>query len=268
MSLIDPTLTKPIHPVFPLRKEDRLAPTDPDPAAVQPNEPAGTRAVIAALQLIPHPEGGYFVETDRDQRRVANPFHASYDSGMTTLGAKHVFSEVTDDSAAGREHGEEGEQKGDAKGALWTALTRSASTNIFYLLTQGRGWGRFHRNKGRTVHTLHKGRARYVIIHADEVYKGIRAKGDARIETYVVGQDVVAGEKLQWIVDGGKYKASFLLADEEGGQESREGCLISETVIPGFEYTDHDFLKPEELVELIGAERAAELDWLLTKCEE
>lgn len=78
------------------------------------------------------------------------------------------------------------------------------------------------------MHTLHKGRARYVIIHADEVFNGIRPKGEARIETYVVGQDVVAGEQLQWVVEGGKYKASFLLPDEEDGKESRDGCLISE----------------------------------------
>lgn len=168
---------------------------------------------------------------------------------MTSVGKKHVFSEVTD---AAQEEGED-------VGAKWTELTRAASTNIFYLLSEGRSWGRFHRNKGRwvfffspsfslqrvggillslffelwlildsTVHTLHKGRARYVIIHADEVFNGIRPKGEARIETYVVGQDVVAGEQLQWVVEGGKYKASFLLPDEEDGKESRDGCLISE----------------------------------------
>lgn len=256
MSLIDPTLTKPIQPTFSLQKHDPQAP--PEPGSVQPKEPAGSIAIISALAMIPHPEGGYFKETARDPRRVANPFHASYDSGMTSVGKKHVFSEVAD---AAQEEGEDA-------GTKWTELTRSASTNIFYLLSEGRSWGRFHRNKGRTVHTLHKGRARYVIIHADEVFNGIRPKGEARIETYVVGQDVVAGEQLQWVVEGGKYKASFLLPDEEDGKESRDGCLISETVIPGFEYADHDFLLPERLVELIGAERAAELNWLLTKDEE
>lgn len=83
----------------------------------------------------------------------------------------------------------------------------------------------------RTVHTLHKGRARYVIIHADEVVNGVRPAGEARIETYVVGQDVAAGERLQWVVEGGKYKASFLLPDEDGAgaaAASKDGCLISE----------------------------------------
>lgn len=88
----------------------------------------------------------------------------------------------------------------------------------------------------RTVHTLHKGRARYVIIHADEVVNGVRPAGQARIETYVVGQDVAAGERLQWVVEGGKYKASFLLPDEDSASAaaSKDGCLISEVSFSGF----------------------------------
>lgn len=57
---------------------------------------------------------------------------------------------------------------------------------------------------GRTVHALHRGRGRYVIIHADENGK------EERMEAFVVGPDVTKGERLQWIVDGGKYEASFV----------------------------------------------------------
>jgi uncharacterized protein len=39
----------------------------------------------------------------------------------------------------------------------------------------------------------------------------------------VVGQDVDKGERLQWIVEGGKFKASYLLPDEDGGEESKGG---------------------------------------------
>lgn len=73
------------------------------------------------------------------------------------------------------------------------------------------------------MHTLHRGRGRYVIIHADEVEEG----GKARIETFVVGKNIAAGEKLQWIVEGGKFKSSYLLPDNESGQET-DGLLISE----------------------------------------
>lgn len=33
-----------------------------------------SRALIDHLNLLPHIEGGYFVETDRDNLRVPNPF--------------------------------------------------------------------------------------------------------------------------------------------------------------------------------------------------
>lgn len=95
------------------------------------------------------------------------------------------------------------------------------------------------------------------MIHADE--EGT----EKRIETFIVGQNVAAGEKLQWIVGGGKFKASYLLPDEEGGKDS-QGLLISETVVPGFEYCDHDFLSPEGLKQLVGEEKAKELNWLLS----
>ena len=148
------------------------------------DEASSTKDLITKLGLQKHPEGGYFCETDRDPLRVPNPFQSSSSKNDTT---------------------------------------RSASTTIYYLLTPASPMGRFHRNKGRTVHTLHSGRGRYVIIHADEREDG----GKARIETFVVGHDIQRGERLQWLVEGGKYKASFLLPDGEGPPES-EGLLISE----------------------------------------
>lgn len=87
--------------------------------------------------------------------------------------------------------------------------------------------------------------------------------GKRRVEVFTVGHDVAAGEKLQWIVEGGKFKGTFLLPDREGGSES-EGLLISETVVPGFEYCDHDFLSRQHLVDLLGEEGEKELGWLLS----
>lgn len=59
----------------------------------------------------------------------------------------------------------------------------------------------------------------------------------ARIETFVVGHDIARGERLQWIVEGGKYKATFLLPDTPDGKES-EGLLISEVSFRLFPVTD------------------------------
>ena len=49
---------------------------------------------------------------------------------------------------------------------------------------------------------------------------------------------------------------------DPGEEESKTGCLISETVIPGFEYADHDFMTAEGLERL---EEFKELAWLLRK---
>lgn len=154
-----------------------------------PNSPesSNVQKLVDKLGLLKHPEGGYFAETDRDLWRVPNPFQSNQSANQN------------DDS------------------------TRAACTTIFYLLTPGSPKGGFHRNKARTMHTLHRGRGRYVIIHADEKHDGQKA----RIETFIVGQDIHKGERLQWLVEGGKYKASYLLPDNEGGSES-DGLLISE----------------------------------------
>ncbi|KAE8448087.1 hypothetical protein EG329_009852 [Mollisiaceae sp. DMI_Dod_QoI] len=193
------------------------------------SERASIQSLIKALELEPHIEGGFFKETDRAPDTVPSPFPSS----------KSSTSELAP------------QRSGFVPGL------RNSSTTIYYLLTENGPQGGFHRNKGRTVHTLHRGRGRCVIIHADE------DGSEKRIETFVVGQNVEKGEKLQWIVDGGKFKASFLLPDEENGHES-QGLLISETVVPGFEYCDHDFLSPEGLEELVGRQKAQELSWLLS----
>ena len=184
---------------------------------------------ITHLKLLPHIEGGYFVETDRSPETVPSPFPREESSTSILVPKRPGFDPAF----------------------------RSLSTTIHYLLTPSGPQGGFHRNKARTVHTLHKGRGRYVIIHADE------PGSEKRIESFVVGTNVEKGERLQWIVEGGKFKASYLLPDEEGGIESH-GLLISETVVPGFEYCDHDFLSETGLKELVGSVRAEELRWLLS----
>jgi len=199
----------------------------PSPNAIEPRK---LQELITRLGLQPHIEGGYFAETDRAPDLVPSPFGSDAVSTTTNLVPQRPGFQPN---------------------------LRNSSTTIFYLLTPNGPQGGFHKNKGRTVHTLHRGRGRYVIIHADE------NRAEKRIETFVVGQDVEKGERLQWIVEGGKYKASYLLPDDEEGTES-EGLLISETVVPGFEYSDHDFLSPSGLKSLVSIEREEELRWLLS----
>jgi len=60
-STVEPSLP-PLKATYPPSKPDIL------------RETPQTRALISHLNMQPHIEGGYFVETDRDTRRVPNPF--------------------------------------------------------------------------------------------------------------------------------------------------------------------------------------------------
>jgi predicted cupin superfamily sugar epimerase len=212
-------------------------------------ESSNIQNVIDLLKMEKHVEGGYFVETDRDVQQI-------------TLEAGK-FQPAQYSHNAGEK--------------------RSLSTSIFYLLTPKSSMGVFHRNASRTVHTLHHGRGIYVILHDEDNEEG--RKG-VRIETFRVGHDIAKGERLQWIVEGGNYKASFLIGEDEVKGDG-SGLLISEvccasiffvgiylrvyeanekqTVVPGFDYNDHDFLTANGLKKLVAPEDLKHLEWLLRK---
>ncbi|OTB00655.1 hypothetical protein M426DRAFT_324123 [Hypoxylon sp. CI-4A] len=139
---------------------------------------------------------------------------------------------------------------------------RNASTTIWYYLTPQTPQGSFHRLRSRTIHTLHRGRGVFILIHADEPDL---PGGGKRVESFAVGPDVAKGERAQWIIDGGKFTASFLLPDDASLDMSSSGLLISETVVPGFEYCDLDFLHAEDLQSLVGPKKAKEVSWLVKR---
>ena len=201
-STIDSSLA-PLKPVY-----------EPKDSSATRNESPQLAKLISTLALQQHIEGGYFVETDRDTNRVPNPFlntspSASSHDQTTFYTSTGAVSANLDNKLTDADKNAKTEQDNQDE-------TRNASTSIHYLLTPESPMGAFHRNRGRTIHTLHRGRGRYVIIHADQVmpeydsHSGIRSK--ARIETFIVGQNVKKGEKLQWIVDGGKYKRAKILS--------------------------------------------------------
>ncbi|KAI9367765.1 RmlC-like cupin domain-containing protein [Aspergillus egyptiacus] len=199
----------------------------PDGTSCPATETPDIQSTIQTLGLQPHIKGGYFVETDRDKTQV--------------------FQTTTGDL--------------NSLGYFQTPGSRALSTTIFYFLTTGRPLGAFHRNKSRTVHTLHHGRGVYVLLTPRP---GAGDLGDIHVETFVVGHDIARGEKLQWIVEGGSYKASFLIPDRDGEAHS-SGLLISETVTPGFEYEDHDFLEQDALKAMVNQEVFDQLKWLLRR---
>ncbi|KAJ2898112.1 hypothetical protein MKZ38_004171 [Zalerion maritima] len=214
---------------------DDLVPTfDPSKGSFVAESPS-TQNTITTLSLTPHMEGGYYTQTHVNPLLVPSPF------------PKHPASK---------------EQDLPQREASFDPAYRCLDTSIFYYLTPNRPRGAFHRNRCAIVHSLHRGRGMYVIIHPSGI------PGESRVETYMVGHGIENREKLQWTVDGGAYKASFLLPDnpEEvlaGSDAKTNGLLITEVAVPGFEFYDHDFLTKENLVELVGEERAKGLEWLV-----
>jgi predicted cupin superfamily sugar epimerase len=213
----------------------------------QSPEPPQIQSLVDHLSLIPHIEGGYFAETDRDPTTIPNPF------SPTTVASEVTLSLLEDHESH--------------KTPGFDPSKRNLSTSIHFLITPKTPTAHFCRSRARAVHTLHKGRGRYVMVHEN-----------GEVESYVVGLDVEKGERVQWIVEGGVWKGSYLLSDDEddGGEKvevngtgvTRErepksgGLLISETVVPGFEYCDHEFLTSVRLRKLVGEEKAEELAWL------
>lgn len=194
------------------RKKSKQAMADIPLGQIKPSYPARNRdtpedrsiqSLIDQLGLQPHPEGGYFIETDRNPLKIANPFQSH------------------DDTEAGKD------------------TTRSASSTISYLLTPRSSLSAFHRNQSRTIHTWQRGRGRYVVIGVDKSCTNTDKMGSrGRIESFVVGPNVELGERTQWTVEGGNYKSSFLLPDKfdddyPDGEDHEldkvsEGLLINE----------------------------------------
>lgn len=97
---------------------------------------------------------------------------------------------------------------------------KRAMSSIYYLLTNDSPIGFLHQNKSDIIHYFHAGSAiKYTLISPD-----------GEITTHVLGPDLAQGHQFQLVVKGGHWKASQLLEGSFG--------LISESVCPGFEYTD------------------------------
>ncbi len=115
---------------------------------------------------------------------------------------------------------------------------RFTLTSIYYLLTEDSRIGHWHRNQSDILHFFHLGEPiTYHLIHAD-----------GTLETVVLGPDPVQGHQLQLAVKGGTWKASHLEQGEYG--------LISEAVAPGFEYSDMELGKREELLQAFPQHRS------------
>ena len=169
-------------------------------------------ALITRLGLIPHPEGGFFVET--------------YRAGCAPMSSrgKTAFDE-------------DARERGDASAATTRRTEpnddgkRNQMTSIYYMLTRDSDHQWWALNASDHVHYHHAGGAvTYHLVSADGTY-----------ERRTLGSDVENGETPQLVVAGGTYKAAVL-------EPGAEFALIGEGVSPGFDFRDFEFVAASALM--------------------
>ena len=106
---------------------------------------------------------------------------------------------------------------------------RSVSTAIYYLLTPD-SFSAMHRLRGDEIFHFYLGDPVELL--------QIGPKGTG--EVIVLGQDILAGMRLQHVVPGGAWQGSRLRA---GGKYA----LLETTVAPGFDYQDFEIGERDEL---------------------
>ncbi|MES2886227.1 MAG: cupin domain-containing protein [Pseudomonadota bacterium] len=107
---------------------------------------------------------------------------------------------------------------------------RHAASSIHYLLTREQPRSRFHRVRSTILHYLQSG--------GPVQYACMDAEGRLTETTLGYGE----GQALFLEVPAGIWKASRLIGDADH-------VLVSEVVIPGFDWADHEYLSAESLSE-------------------
>ena len=119
--------------------------------------------------------------------------------------------------------------------------SRKLLTSIYYMLTNDSPHGCLHRNKSDIIHYYHLGSPiKYLII-----------SHDGQLREQILGPHLMKGETPQLVVNGGDWKVSLLCLGEYG--------LISEAVVPGFEYEDNE-IATAEMVRQLFPELVSRLD--------
>ncbi len=112
---------------------------------------------------------------------------------------------------------------------------RFLMTSIYYMLTREAPIGCFHVNQSDIMHVHNAGAAlRYYLISP---------QGELQIVT--LGPNIERGERMQFVVKGGYWKATELVAGAE-----HDFGLLTEVVVPGFDYADMILGKRDELLAL------------------
>ena len=170
-----------------------------------------TADYVSALDLIPHPEGGYFRET-----------HRSGSIPMSTRGQTDFGQCVSNEayqSLCLTHHREHRRPDGDSR--------RNCLTSIIWMPTVKQKMLYLGKNLSDHVHYWQGGNSFEYHIY-DPITKSLKRE--------VLGPNVKRGEKLQVPVKGGSWKCGRLL-------EGPSDCsVIGEGVAPGFDFHDFEWI--------------------------
>lgn len=178
--------------------------------------PTNIKDVIPLLGLIPHPEGGYFVETFR-----------SGNAPMSTMGESGCDCEERDFVATnGRASNKD---DGDSR--------RNCLTSIFWAPTTQSPRLVVATNVSDHVHYYQGGRPFKYCLY-DPV------SGD--YSEHILGPELHKGHTLQLAVRGGVWKCGMMLLDDpEPTTNAYDYSLIGEGVGPGWDAADFAFVTEE-----------------------
>lgn len=186
--------------------------------------PTAVKELIGCLGLIPHPEGGFFVETFR-----------SGCEPMSTRGQSGYECKPKDLVETGRRHRPDKDGRRNCLTSIyWVPTLRSPRLLLAY-------------NDSDHVHYFQGGRPfRYTLF--DPVTKEYHQE--------ILGPDIKSGHKMQVCVRGGVWKCGAIIHEEldahgDGPTGNFEYCLIGEAVAPGFDFHDFNWVTAKLLNETV-----------------
>ena len=178
--------------------------------------------LVKGLGLVPHPEGGFFLETFR-----------SGCSPMTTMGQSGYSVDCpTKDLVECKERVGRRPDKDTRRNCL---------TSIYWFPTSASPKLWLAVNQSDHVHYYHGG--------APFVYFLV-TPGEDTFKKVVLGPDWRKGQQMQVAVKGGTWKCGILSRQEQG----YDYCLIGEGVGPGFDFHDFTWVTAKEVKESAHAD--------------
>ena len=184
-------------------------------------ESVTAETMMKELGLIPHPEGGFFLETHR--------------SGSTPMSSRGQtdFNVADDDLVVTNRT----DRRPDGDGR------RNALTSIYWMLTRSSPKLHLVVNRSDSMHYYHGGEPfEYILVDPQT----------KKMQRVILGGNVLAGHKFQLSVKGGIWKCGHLLVPNSADPSSNDAyCLIGLAVAPGFDSHDLTIVTPKMVKEKV-----------------